>query len=209
MSRPTREIITGITGPMKSGKTGQLIELATIAKIVGKNVQVFKPDIDTRFLSTEIRSRNGASIPALPIARAKDIMGLLRRDTDLVVLDEAQFLDAGLLNVVLCLTEEKGIEFAFSALKTDFRGEPFPTTSLLLPIATRLVTVYGSCEHRANFARKKCGEPASMTQRLVNGRVASYNDPVLHVEKTGEEITYQARCYKHWDVKNLPNRQIR
>ncbi len=89
----------------------------------------------------------------------------------------------------------------------DFRGEAFPSIAPLLPLA-RIENCYALCTYPKNWSRKLCGAPASMTQRLVNGQPASYNDQIFVVEKPNQQITYTARCLGHWELRDRPRREI-
>src|SRR3989338_1837504 len=114
-----------ITGPMFSGKSEELIRRLKRAFIAGQNVQVFKPQIDTRYGLEYITSHDGRSLEAIPVVNAKDILRYLYRNADVVGIDEIQFLGEDALDIVDSLVARK-IRVIIGCLSMDFRGEPFP-----------------------------------------------------------------------------------
>jgi thymidine kinase len=142
------------------------------------------------------------------VASSTEIIGLARESlADLVAIDEAQFFDEHLPQVVLYLVEEAGIPVAFTALNKDFRGEPFGPVPKLMAISTELVMITSRCTY-SNGGKRKCGAEAKHTQRLINGQPAPYDSPIVVIEKQGEGnvVTYEARCPDHWYVPNMPKR---
>lgn len=177
-----------ICGPMFSGKTDELIRRLRRAVIARQKVQVFKPAIDVRYAVEKVISHAGADFAAIPIERAEDIRTLLDPDATVVAIDEAQFFDDGLIAVVDELAES-GRRVIVAGLDTDFRGEPFGPMPALMAKAERVDKLQAIC--------MVCGEPASRTQRLVNGKPARYDDPVVIV---GAAEMYEARCRRHHEV---------
>jgi thymidine kinase len=174
-----------ITGPMFSGKTAQLILRVTQAQAVGQKVQVFKPKLDTRSASREVRSHVGLSIDATPVREAKELLDLLDSDIEVVALDEGQFFDHAIVAVCNLLADQ-GKRVIVAGLDMDFRGEPFGPMSQLMAVAEVVDKFTALCT--------VCGEPASFSQRLINGEPARYSDPVILLG--GSEI-YQPRCRSH------------
>ena len=177
-----------ICGSMFSGKTDELIRRLVRATIAKQNVQVFKPAIDVRYAVEKVTSHAGADFDAIPVEKAADMRGKLDANTTVVGIDEAQFLDAEIVNVVQEFAA-KGIRVLIAGLDMDFRGEPFGSMPVLMSIAEKVDKLHAIC--------MVCGEEASRTQRLVNGKPAHYDDPVVIV--AASEL-YEARCRRHHEV---------
>ncbi|MEX1247737.1 MAG: thymidine kinase [Anaerolineales bacterium] len=177
-----------ITGSMFCGKTDELIRRLRRAKIARQKVQVFKPKIDNRYAEAKVTSHAGSEFDAIPIDKAADIRAMLEADTTVVGIDEAQFLDAEIVSIVNYLADN-GIRVIVAGLDTDFRGEPFGLMPTLVTQAESVDKLHAIC--------MVCGKDASRTQRLVNGKPANYNDPVVIV---GASEMYEARCRQHHDV---------
>jgi len=173
---------------MFSGKTDELIRRLIRARIARQKVQVFKPAIDVRYAVEKVTSHNGSHFDATPIAAASEILQHLQPDTTVIGIDEAQFFDAEIVTVVEMLAE-RGLRVIIAGLDMDFRGEPFGPMPLLMAKAERVDKLQAIC--------MVCGEPASRTQRLVNGQPAHYDDPVVIV---GASELYEARCRLHHQV---------
>ena len=182
-----------ITGSMFSGKTDELIRRLRRATIARQKVQVFKPAIDVRYSMEKVTSHAGTVYDAKPIQYSREVMESLEDDTTVVGIDEAQFLDDEIIEIVRLLAG-KGLRVIVAGLDTDFRGEPFGCMPALMAQAERVDKVRAIC--------MECGEEACRTQRLVNGVPANYDDPVVIV---GASELYEARCRKHHVVLNRPN----
>ncbi len=177
-----------ICGSMFSGKTDELIRRLRRAVIARQKVQVFKPAIDNRYAVEKVTSHAGNEFDAVPVKNSADILGLVDVDTTVVGIDEAQFLDDGIVEVAHQLAERK-IRVLVAGLDQDFRGEPFGSMPVLMAEAEQVTKLQAICI--------VCGEPASRTQRLVNGNPANYHDPVVIV---GASELYEARCRAHHQV---------
>jgi thymidine kinase len=177
-----------ITGSMFSGKTDELIRRLRRARIAHQQIQVFKPTVDTRFEAEKVTSHAGTEFEATPVGSAAEILRQLKGDTTVVGIDEAQFFDPGLRNVVQDLAG-KGLRVLVAGLDTDFRGEPFGPIPELMALAERVDKLHAIC--------MVCGDEAARTQRLIDGRPARYDDPVVVV---GASEMYEARCRQHHDV---------
>lgn len=177
-----------ITGSMFSGKTDELIRRLRRATIARQKVQVFKPLIDNRFSVEKVTSHAGGEFAAIPIQSAQDILGLLDPMTTVVAIDEAQFFDAAVIQLAQDLAD-RGMRVIVAGLDTDFRSEPFGPIPTLMAKAEIVDKLHAIC--------MVCGEPASRTQRLVNGQPAYYDDPVVIV---GASEMYEARCRQHHEV---------
>lgn len=177
-----------VCGSMFSGKTDELIRRLRRAVIAKKQVQVFKPAIDSRYAVEKVTSHAGSDFDAQPIQSSSEIFTNLRPDTSVVGVDEAQFFDPGIVDAVRLLAE-RGLRVIVAGLDTDFRAEPFGPMPALMAQSERVDKLQAIC--------MVCGEPASRTQRLVNGKPARYNDPVVIV---GASELYEARCRLHHEV---------
>lgn len=180
-----RGSIEVITGSMFSGKTEELIRRLRRARIARQTVQVFKPIIDTRFSVEKVKSHAGSEFEATPVPAAADILPLIRPETTVVALDEAQFFDADVCALARALAE-RGLRVIAAGLDQDFRGEPFGPMPQLLSLAEQVDKLHAICAI--------CGDEASRTQRLINGEPARYSDPVVVV---GASELYEARCREH------------
>jgi thymidine kinase len=177
-----------ITGSMFSGKTDELIRRLRRATIARQKVQVFKPAIDVRYAVEKVTSHAGNDFDAIPIQSAAEIIGRVDDDTTVVAIDEAQFFDDGVVQVARDLAC-RDIRVLVAGLDMDFRGEPFGPMPVLMSEAERVDKLQAIC--------MVCGEAASRTQRLVNGKPARYDDPVVIV---GASEIYEARCRLHHEV---------
>ncbi len=177
-----------ICGSMFCGKTEELIRRARRAVIAKQQVQVFKPNIDNRYSIEHVTSHNGQNIEAVPLQRSHEILNELLPSTTVIAIDEVQFFDPEIVDVVNLLAE-KGIRVIVAGLDTDFRAEPFGCMPQLMSIAEEVTKLHAICVI--------CGEEACRTQRLVNGKPARYDDPIILV---GASEAYEARCRKHHEV---------
>jgi thymidine kinase len=177
-----------ICGSMFCGKTEELIRRLRRAEIARQKVQVFKPIIDTRYQVAKVASHSGSAFEALPIEKSSQILEKIRDDTTVVGIDEAQFFDPDILNIIQKLVEDNK-RVICAGLDTDFRGDPFGVIPTLMALAENVDKLQAIC--------MVCGEPASRTQRLVNGNPAFYDDPIIIV---GASEMYEARCRLHHKV---------
>lgn len=199
-------LLTGIVGPMFSGKTGELLRQVDRAEHAELNVQVFKPVIDNRWEKTQyVVSHNGHEHHAIPVSSSLGILNLLEPYTQMVAIDEIQFMDKNIIPVVEELVE-RGIEVVFAGLPLDFRGEPFGDIPYLLAKAGNIVSLSAICKYKENGSEKICGKEATRTQRLVNGEPAKYEDPIIMI---GAAESYTARCIPHHQVPGKPSRNLR
>ena len=173
---------------MFSGKTDELIRRLRRATIAKQKVKVFKPAIDIRYAIQKVTSHAGSDFDAVPIQHAEEILDLLDEDVTVVAIDEAQFFDLEVTRIVQQMAD-RGLRVIVAGLDTDFRGEPFGPMPILLAQAEKVDKLEAIC--------MVCGEPATRTQRLVNGHPAHYNDPVVIV---GAAELYEARCRTHHTV---------
>jgi thymidine kinase len=186
--RHTHGSIEVVCGSMFSGKTDELIRRLIRATIAKQKVQVFKPAIDIRYAVEKVTSHAGSNFDAIPVENAADIRNKLDKDTTVVGIDEAQFFDAEIVQIADELASN-GIRVLVAGLDTDFRGEPFGSMPLLMSRAEHVDKLHAIC--------MVCGDEASRTQRLVNGKPARFDDPVVIV---GASELYEARCRRHHEV---------
>ena len=189
---PNSGWIEVICGSMFSGKTEELIRRVRRAQIARQNVQVFKPAIDVRYAVDKISSHNGMVFKAEVVERAEEILERVEPDTQVVAIDEVQFFDWGIADVVDTLAN-RGIRVICAGLDLDFRGEPFGPMPLLMAKAERVDKLHAICV--------VCGNEASRTQRIIDGQPARYDDPVIMV---GAEEVYEARCRACHEVPGHP-----
>jgi thymidine kinase len=177
-----------ICGSMFSGKTDELIRRLRRATIARQRVQVFKPAIDVRYAVEKVTSHAGTDYAAIPVAKAADIRERLDEQATVIAIDEAQFFDREIIPVVEELAARR-VRVIVAGLDTDFRGEPFGPMPELMARAEHVDKIQAIC--------MVCGEPACRTQRLVNGKPARFDDPVVIV---GAAEMYEARCRIHHEV---------
>jgi thymidine kinase len=188
MTPSSHGTIEVICGSMFSGKTDELIRRLRRAVIARKKVQVFKPAIDVRYAVEKVTSHAGGDFDAIPVETAGRIMEMLEPDTEVIGVDEAQFFDSQIVEVARGMAD-LGRRVIVAGLDTDFRAEPFGPMPALMAQAEQVDKLQAIC--------MVCGEPASRTQRLVNGEPARYDDPVVIV---GAAELYEARCRAHHQV---------
>ncbi|HEY6041152.1 MAG TPA: thymidine kinase [Anaerolineae bacterium] len=174
-----------ICGSMFSGKSEELIRRVKRASIARQKIQVFAHRLDTRYGEAQVASHNGSKLIAIPVQNAQQISELAEPDTQVIAVDEAQFFDWTIADVANGLAA-RGVRVILAGLDTDFRGEPFGPMPLLMAQAEDVEKLNAICV--------VCGQPASRTQRLVNGKPAYYDDPVVVV---GASEMYEARCRQH------------
>jgi len=186
--QPKSGSIEMICGSMFSGKTEEMIRRLRRARIAKQNVQVFKPIIDTRYKAKKVTSHAGVDFEAIPLNDSTEVNAILKPETTVVGIDEAQFFDDGIIEVIDELAD-KGLRVIVTGLDMDFRGEPFGCIPVIMSKADQVDKLHAIC--------MVCGGAATRTQRLVDGHPAHYNDPIVIV---GASELYEARCRKHHEV---------
>lgn len=177
-----------VCGSMFSGKTEELIRRLRRAVIAKQQIQVFKPAVDTRYNHKAISSHNGLKLTAIPVANSHAIRDLVDAEAGVIAIDEVQFFDDGV--VALCdELAQAGHRVICAGLDMDFRGEPFGPMPQLMAVAEKVDKLQAICVI--------CGHPASRTQRLIEGKPACYEDPIVLV---GASEVYEARCRAHHEV---------
>jgi thymidine kinase len=168
--------IEAICGPMFSGKSEELIRRLRRAMIARKRVQVFKPALDDRFSVDEIVSHGDWRMKSEVIGDATEIIRKLDWRTQVIGVDEANFLGTGLVEVASQLADT-GKQVIVAGLDTDYMGRPFPPMPDLLALAESITKTLAICV--------RCGNPAKHTQRLVESA-----DLIV----VGAAGLYEARC---------------
>jgi len=172
-----------ISGVMFAGKSEELIRRVRRAVIARKQVQVFKSHLDARYAGLySVTSHDGLTVDAAPVDSADQIMRQVRPDTEVVAIDEAQFLDGGIVTVANALAD-RGVRVIVAGTDSDFRGEPFGAMPILMAAAEIVDKLQAICV--------VCGGPATRNQRLVNGKPAPWDSPTIMV---GGRESYEARC---------------
>ena len=171
--RPGR--IEVVCGSMFSGKTEELIRRMKRAKFAKQKVEIFKPAIDTRYSDVNVVSHDQTAIPSTPVDTSSTIL-LLSSDIDVVGIDEAQFLDNGLVEVCNELAN-RGVRVIVAGLDMDFKGVPFGPMPALCAIADDVAKVHAICV--------RCGSLAYLSHRLVQ------NDKRVLL---GEKMEYEPLC---------------
>ncbi|MFC4769434.1 thymidine kinase [Effusibacillus consociatus] len=167
---------------MFSGKSEELIRRTKRARIAKQKVQVFKPAIDNRYHITAVVSHAGEKEEAAAVKDCAHLRSLIEADTEVIAIDEVQFMDEGIVDLVMELANS-GKRVILAGLDQDFRGEPFGPMPVLMSLAEYVDKLQAICV--------KCGNPASRTQRLIDGRPALYSDPIIQI---GAAESYEARC---------------
>ncbi|MBR1620234.1 thymidine kinase [bacterium] len=180
-----------ITGPMSCGKTEELLRRIRRCIIAKKKVVVISPDVDTRAGGDYIESRNGLWLDAVKVKHSIQIMSLVK-DAQIVAIDELQFFDSNIVPVITELMKQ-GKKVIGTGLELDFKAEPFGYMPQLMCIATKVDKLHAVC--------MKCGcEEATRTQRLIDGKPADKNSPLIMI---GGDETYEARCIKCYELPDV------
>jgi len=179
-----------ICGSMFSGKSEELIRRLRRAQIARQKIQVFKPALDDRYSSEAVVSHSEQRIPSERITHASEILDRIQPDTQVVGIDEAQFLDADLVDVCERLANS-GVRVIVAGLDQDYRGIPFEPVPQLLAVAEYITKTRAICV--------RCGQPALRSQRLGEStqRVV-----------VGAGETYEPRCRACFDDPEHPGRTL-
>ncbi len=185
-----------IAGCMSSGKTDELLRLLRRAEVARRRILLVRPEIDSRTPGEFAESRSKARFPSVLVnpAEPSSVLALAReRDADMVGIEEGQFFDEQLVEVVLAL-RDSGRHVIASGLNLDFAGRPFGPMPILLAHADAVTMLTAICV--------VCGDPATRTQRLVGGRPAAIDDPLVVIGgfDAAAAETYEARCHRHHEI---------
>jgi thymidine kinase len=178
-----------ICGCMFCGKTDEMLRLLRRFSIAGRRVLLVKPRLDTRTDADRVFSRSGAQHEAVTVDSSSQIEGVAG-EADIVAIEEGQFFDEQLPDVVERLAGA-GKQVIVTGLDRDFRGIPFGAMPRLMALADQVTKLTAICV--------LCGEPATRTQRLIDGQPAPFDSPLIVIGGLGDE-TYEARCRLHHEV---------
>ncbi len=181
-----------ICGSMFSGKSEELIRRLKRAELAKQNVLVFKHSLDDRTTIEYVVSHCGSKLKAIPVENPQDILKLTPNSVTVVGIDEVQFFDIAIIQVI-CQLIDLGKRVLIAGLDLDFRGKPFGPIPTLMAIADSVTKLQAICIH--------CGKNAHFTQRLVNGKPAKHDDPLVLI---GAEEAYQARCRSCHQIDQKP-----
>jgi len=171
-----------ITGPMFAGKSEELLRRINRLKYAKKKYLVFKPLIDNRYSENQVVSHQKRSEKSINISKGTDILKYITPDLDCVCIDEIQFCDESIVDVIDALAN-RGLRVICAGLDQDFRGRPFGSMGPILCKAEQVTKLTAICP--------VCGHEATMTQRLINNEPASEDDPTILV---GATESYEPRC---------------
>ena len=172
-----------ICGSMFSGKSEELLRRIKRGVIAKQNVLLFKPSIDNRYDENRVSTHNGNSYDSISIEKSSDILNFVK-DTkyDIIGIDEIQFFDNDIVKIINKLADD-GIRVIVAGLDMDFKAEPFHPMPEIMAISEMVTKLHAVCN--------KCGKEASRSQRLINGKPAKYDDPIVVI---GASESYEARC---------------
>lgn len=186
-----------ICGVMFSGKSEELMRRVRRSTLAKKRCQVFKSHLDERYGGiNSVGSHDGSKVEAEPISNSFDLAERILPDTEVVAIDEVQFLDRGVVDVVNALAD-RGVRVIAAGTDMDFRGRPFGPINDLLAIAETITKLHAICV--------KCGSLATRNQRLINGEPAPAEGPTIQV---GGLESYEARCRMCHEVPSADRAQI-
>jgi thymidine kinase len=168
---------------MFSGKSEELIRRLKRARIARQRVACFKPDIDLRYHRTAIASHSSQTHEAATIGSVEELRAELAEQLDaleVIGVDEAQFLDAGIVPLALELVQ-LGKRVLIAGLDTTFANEPFGPIPALMALSDEVTKLSAVC--------MVCGSPAIHTQRLGQSQ---------QLVVVGAAGLYEARCRAHF-----------
>lgn len=172
-----------ICGSMFSGKSEELLRRIKRGLIAKQKVILFKPAIDNRYEVDKVVTHNGNSYASVNIEKSKEIYDYIKNEKyDIIGIDEVQFLDKDIVSVINHLASN-GVRVIVAGLDIDFRGEPFYPMPEIISVSEIVTKLHAVCI--------KCGAEAWVSQRLINGKPAHYNDPIVVI---GASESYEARC---------------
>jgi thymidine kinase len=163
--------------------------------IARKSVQVFKSHLDDRYGVYSVTTHDGGAVEALPVDSSAEVARLVRAGSEVVAIDEAQFLDHAIVDVCTALAA-RGLRVIVAGTETDFRGAPFGPMPQLLAVAEQVDKLHAIC--------MQCGNPATRNQRLIDGRPARFDSPTIMI---GGSETYEARCRHCHEVPRVDEDQ--
>ncbi len=207
--------IETLIGPMNSGKSDELIRRLTREQIARNEIIVFKPKLDTR-TENYVSSRSGKNLPAFPVESSMQLFLLFQQALQefqkyhpkariVIGIDEAQFFDHQLPEVLYDITHQFNCKVVVSGLSRDFRGEPFGPMPQILAMSQEIESFAALCTYIDPETKDQCNAEAYETYRSLNGEPCDYTDPIIVIGNITEG--YEARCPNHHFVKNHPKRK--
>lgn len=179
--RDDRGWVEVICGPMFSGKSEELIRRMTRYQIARIPVQTFKPVVDSRYADDEVVSHSSLSVAAQPVASSEELLRSVEERTQVIGIDEAQFFDEGLVEVVARLAAA-GKQVIVAGLDLDYLGRPFEPIPTLMTRAEYVTKALAVCH--------KCGSAGMFTQRVIESE---------ELVVLGAQDAYEARCRRCYD----------
>ena len=158
------------------------------AQFAKQKVEIFKPCIDVRYSEDKVVSHDAHCIPSTPIS-SPEAMLQLSNDIEVVGVDEAQFFDNSLVEVVQTLAN-RGIRVIIAGLDTDFLGKPFGPMPALMAVAEDIQKVHAICV--------RCGSPANHSHRLTA------NEQLVVL---GEKDSYEPLCRHCYNAAMAANKK--
>jgi len=181
-----------VTGSMFSGKSSELINRLKMAKYAKQNVIAFKHSSDVRYDEEKLASHDRVFIEAIPVSTVEEMEKVFFEkysDAQVIGIDEIQFFNTGAIKFCEKLAD-MGKRVIVAGLDKDFRGEPFGEMGELLARAEYVDKLQAICA--------VCGNPATVSQRLINGEPARADDPIVLI---GETESYEPRCRRCHEIK--------
>lgn len=182
-----------ITGSMFAGKTEELIKRLRRHAFAKRNVIAFKAAVDTRYAKNEVASHAGTLLSSVPVSSTAELKKyleakILEKRVDVVGIDEVQFFDEEIVDYIEELAD-RGMIVIVTGLDKDFRSQPFKNVDRILPLAEMVDKLTAICQ--------KCGNFANRTQRIIDGKPAEWNSPLILVD--GND-SYEARCRNCYEI---------
>lgn len=181
--------LTVVCGSMYAGKSEELIRLARRSLYAKKKVQVFKPSIDDRYHQTMVVSHMGVQHEAETAVNVAELTERVKKDTQVLLIEEVQFFEPSVVDF-LVQQADRGVDVIAAGLDQDFRRQPFGPMPALLAAADEVIKLRAIC--------MKCGQPASHTYRMVDGKPAHWDDPIVLI---GATESYEARCRNCFEIR--------
>lgn len=190
-----------IIGCMYAGKTEAFIRRVNRLEYAGYKVQIFKPQFDVRYAKDHVVAHSKIKIKCQAVVDSSDLQAKVERSTDVIAIDELQFFDDNIVNVINAFANNNYLVIA-NGLDKDFRGVPFQNVINCMAYAENITKLNAVC--------LICGNDADRTQRLYDGiEPASYDEPVMLQEPlphNNKVIMYEARCRHHHIVPGYPTK---
>ncbi|MBI1333024.1 MAG: thymidine kinase [Armatimonadetes bacterium] len=188
MSKPLGKL-TIVCGSMYAGKSEELIRLARRSLYAKKRVQVFKPSVDDRYHQTMVVSHMGIQHEADTAKNVAELRAKVKKETQVLLIEEVQFFDNSIVDLCVEMAD-KGMDVICAGLDQDFRRQPFGPMPFLLAVADEVIKLRAIC--------MKCGATASHTYRMVDGKPAHWDDPIVLI---GATESYEARCRNCFEIR--------